>query len=544
MRHLVTLLAGLAVCFLPSNSPAATGEQPNIVLIVADDLGYTDLGCYGSEIRTPALDALAKKGVRYSQFYNAARCCPSRACLLTGLYPHQAGVGHMTYDAGEPGYRGELNRDVPTIAEVLKESGYFTAMSGKWHVTPNTKPDSPQDNWPCQRGFDEFYGTLPGHGSLWEPKGLMRNNTPVKPSKDFFYTDAIADHAISFINSAKEKPLFLYVAFTAPHYPLHAREQTIVSYDGVYDVGWDEIRRRRHARLIEKGLLPKGTRLAPRDPASVPWEQDPHQKWQAHRMQVFAAMITEMDAAIGRIVAALKATGKSENTLLVFVSDNGGSNEGHLNNTIERMKKPWTSSMIPEKTPDGKPVHAGDWPGDPLGGPATYGSYGPRWANVSNTPFRRHKSWVHEGGIATPCIVSTPFRPGSKGTISHQPAHLVDLLPTMAKLAGSSKNVNTEGRNLFSNSGERELGWEHEGNRAYRKGNWKIVSEFPGTWTTMYPYKKQGRWELYDLKRDRTELTDLADQRPATLKEIVQAYEKWAKRIGVVQWEKLAGRKE
>jgi len=467
MRHLATLLAGLLVCACLPKLLAAD-IVPNIVLIVADDLGYSDLGCYGSEIRTPNLDALASKGARYSQFYNAARCCPSRACLLTGLYPHQAGVGHMTYDAGEPGYRGELNRDVPTMAEVLQESGYFTAMVGKWHVTPNTKPESPQDNWPRQRGFDEFYGTLPGHGSLWEPKGLMRNNTPVKPAKDFFYTDAIADHAADFINDAKARPLFLYVAFTAPHYPLHAREQTIASYEGVYDVGWDEIRRRRHARLIEIGLLPNGSRLAPRDPASIPWE----------------------------------------------------------------------------KTPGGKPVRAGDWPGEPLGGPATYGSYGPRWANVSNTPFRRHKSWVHEGGIATPCIVSAPFRAGSRGTISHQPAHLVDLLPTMANLAGRSKKLKTEGRDLFGNEGRSEIGWEHEGNRAYRKGNWKIVSEFPGTWTTMYPYTNKGRWELYDLANDRTELNDLAKVRPGKLKEMVRAYEKWAKRIGVVPWDKLAGKNE
>ena len=255
--------------------------------------------------------------------------------------------GTYDYDAGEPGYRGELRSDIPTIAEVLKESGYSTAMSGKWHVTPNNKPDSPSNNWPCQRGFDVFFGTLPGHGSLWDPKGLMKNNDSFKPGSSFFYTDAIADHAIGCIKTERQEPLFLYVAFTAPHYPLHARKKTIESYNGQYDVGWDEIRRRRHESLVASGLIDHATRLAPRDPSSVPWNEAPNQQWQAHRMQVFAAMVTEMDAAIGRIVSALETRGALENTLLVFLSDNGGSNEGHLRNTIERMNKPWKSSLIP-----------------------------------------------------------------------------------------------------------------------------------------------------------------------------------------------------
>ena len=544
---ILTCLLTLSWTAFAADANGREDSKTNVVLILADDLGYSDLGCYGSEIRTPTLDGLAENGLRFSQFYNAARCCPSRASLLTGLHPHQVGVGHMTYDAGEPGYRGELRDDVPTIADVLKKAGYFTAMSGKWHVTPHTKPDSPRDSWPCQRGFDEFFGTLPGHGSFWDPKGLMQNNEAVKPGKGFFYTDAIADHALEFIGMAGKKPLFLYVAFTAPHYPLHAREETIASYDGVYDVGWDEMRNRRHASLIERGLLPKGTRLAPRDPASIPWKDEPHQEWQAHRMQVFAAMVTEMDAAIGRIVAALKESGKSESTLLVFLSDNGGSNEGHLNNTIERMKKPWASSLIPKKTPDGKPVRAGDWPEEKLGGPETYGSYGPRWANVSNAPFRRHKSWVHEGGVSTPCIVHWP-KVVRAGRITHAVAHLIDLMPTFTE-AGGAPVISDEGSSLMpvitgKEAKDRELGWEHEGNRAYRKGKWKIVSEFPGTWTTMYPYEKKGKWELYDMETDRTELNDLAGAKPELLKEMVDAYETWAKRIGVVPWEKLEKKRE
>lgn len=514
--------------------------RPNIVLVVADDLGFSDLRCYGGEIRTPVLDGLAKDGVKYSQFYNATRCCPSRACLLTGKYPHQAGIGHMTYDAGEPGYRGELSRDVPTVAELLQKAGYFTAMSGKWHVTPEVQPDGKRDNWPCQRGFDEFFGTLAGHGSFWDPKTLMRNNEPIEAGEGFFYTDAIAEKAIEMVKGAGEKPFFLYVPFTAPHYPIHAREETIASYGDSYEVGWDVIRARRHEGLLKEGLIPKGAALAPRDPASVPWEDEKNKKWQAHRMAVYAAMVTEMDAAIGTIVEGLKKEGKWQDTVFVFVSDNGGSNEGHLNNTIERMKKPWTSSMIPEKTPDGNPVKAGDWVGERLGGPATYGSYGPRWANVSNTPFRRHKSWLHEGGISTPCIV---VKAGGGNGVNHEVRHLVDLMPTFLELA-DVKGRETEGVSFLKKVGRRELGWEHEGNRAYRKGKWKIVSEFPGTWTTMYPYRKKGAWELHDLEKDRSELNDLSSEMPEKVKELVAAYEAWAKRVGVVEWSRLDERKE
>ncbi|MEM9478398.1 MAG: arylsulfatase [Verrucomicrobiota bacterium] len=536
-----------ALCFAGATLHGAEDRHPDIVLILADDLGFSDLGCYGGEIRTPILDELARKGQRYSQFYNAARCCPSRASLLTGRYPHEVGVGHMTYDAGEPGYRGDLRKDTPTIAEVLKDAGYFTAMSGKWHVTYHVNADSPRDNWPKQRGFDEFFGTLPGHGSFYDPAGLMRNNDPIKPGKAFFYTDAITDHAIEFIEQAADKPLFLYVAFTAPHYPLHAREETVQSYNGVYDVGWDVIREKRHANLIKEGIIPAGTKLAPRDPASIPWEDDPHQDWQAHRMQVYAAMVTEMDAAIGRIVESLRKEDRLENTMLVFLSDNGGSNEGHLRNTIERMDKPWVSPVIPEKAPDGTPMRAGDWPGEPLGGPATYGSYGPRWSNVSNTPFRRHKSWVHEGGIATPCIVHFPdnktIQPGS---ISHRVCHLIDLLDssTPANVVASDQKSEHSLSILSPESAARTLGWEHEGNRAFRVGDWKIVSEFPGTWTTMYPYEKEGRWELYNLKEDRTELNDLAKAEPERLQSMIRGYNEWAERVGVVEWSKLEGKKE
>ena len=368
----------------------------------------------------------------------------------------------------------------------------------------------------------------------------MRNNEPMKAGDGFFYTDVIAEKAVEMVKKAGEKPFFLYVPFTAPHYPIHARKETIASYGNDYEVGWDQLRRRRLAGLVEKGMIWEGTKLAPRDPSSVSWEEEEDQEWQAHRMAVYAAMVTEMDTAIGALVDGLEKQGEWEETVFVFVSDNGGSNEGHLNNTIERMKKPWVSSMIPERTLDGRPVKAGDWVGGRLGGPETYGSYGPRWANVSNTPFRRHKSWLHEGGISTPCIM---VKPGGESGVNHEVRHLVDLMPTFLDLAGV-EGVDTEGVSLSEEVGERELGWEHEGNRAYRKGKWKILSEFPGTWTTMYPYEKKGAWELYDLETDRSELNDLAGEMPEKLEELVKDYEKWAKRIGVVEWSQLEGRKE
>ena len=524
--------------------------KPNIILILADDLGYSDLGCYGGEIQTPNLDKLAANGLRFERFYNAARCCPTRASLLTGLFPHQAGIGHMNYDAGEPGYRGDLNKDTATIAEVLKDGGYTTGMVGKWHVTPLTKPDGDRSNWPRQRGFDHFYGTLPGHGSLWDPAGLYLENEPIKAGGgDYFYTDAIADHASAFIknSSTGESPFFLYVAFTAPHYPLHAREDTIARYDGVYDDGWDLLREKRFARLKKLGLLSAHAKLPSRDEGSIPWEDDPNQKWQAHRMQVFAAMVDEMDQAIGKILASLKAADADENTLVVFLSDNGGSPEGHLNNTIERLEKPWKSSLIPQTTPDGKPVTPGDFPGLKLGGAHTYGSYGLRWSSLSNTPFRRHKAWLHEGGIAAPCIVSWSGGIANPGSIVRHPGHIIDLMPTFLELAGTEhpkQETQLAGKSLapvFKSEplDRRLLAWEHEGNRAIRVGKWKLVSEFPGTWKYFYPYKKKGAWELYDLEADPTELIDLAPTHPAKVDELRKLYDNWAKETLVVPWEKL-----
>lgn len=540
------ILTGLCSLSLALTGQAAT-DKPNIVFIVADDLGFSDLGCYGSEIHTPTLDSLAHSGMRFTQFYNGTRCCPSRASFLTGQYAHTAGIGHMTENRGLPAYQGDLSANVVTMAEVLKSSGYATGMTGKWHLTPHSKKGKSEHNWPNNRGFDYFFGTLPGHGSLWDPKGLFLNKEPIKAEKGFFYTDEIAAHSIKFIKqNAGQKPFFLYVPFTAPHYPLHAREETINKYEGVYSKGWDQLREDRFVGLKKTGILSAATKLSPRDPASIPWEDSPHKRWQAHRMQVFAAMIDEMDQAIGQIVTTLKETKQYDNTLIVFISDNGGSNEGHLYNTIERLEKPWTSSMFPEKTLDGYPVMPGDFPNLYLGPDNTYGSYGIRWASVSNTPFRRHKSWVHEGGISTPCIMHWPAKLKQQKTSKHI-SHIIDLMPTFVDAAQATYPKTFNGKTIPAMEGlsllpliedkelsPRGIAWEHEGNRAYRKGKWKIVSEHPGSWKFFYPYKEEGKWELYDMENDRSELNNLATKHPEVLAELKADYDAWGKRVGVV----------
>lgn len=533
---------------------AKPASKPDIVVIMADDLGFSDLGCYGGEINTPNLDKLANDGLRLTQFYNAARCCPSRASLLTGLYPHQAGIGHMTEDKGFESYSGTLSSNAVTLPEMLKTGGYKTFMVGKWHVALNPLTKDDFKNWPLQRGFDKFFGTLAGYGSLYQPAGLIEDNEFINPSKDFFYTDAMADKAVEYIESISktDTPMFLYFANVAPHYPLHAREKTIAKYKGVYDKGWDEVCKQRLKNLRDLGLIPKDMPAQLEDEATTPWDKAEHKQWQAQRMQTYAAMVEEMDAAIGRVVDALKRSGRFENTLILFFSDNGASCEGHLNNTIERTGEPWRSSFAPKTTSDGKPVIQGDIPGVPLGGADTFGSYGLNWASVSNTPFRRHKIWLHEGGISTPFIAHWSSRIKEKGKIRDDTAHITDLMPTFAELANveypSKFNDNQimpyEGQSMASIFDAKKrsrdpIFWEHEGNRAVRDGKWKLVSEYPGKWRSFYP-SQSGKWELYDISTDRGELNDLSKKHPERVDKMKKMYEKWAARVGVVDWEKIS----
>ncbi|MBA7655311.1 Arylsulfatase [subsurface metagenome] len=307
-----------------SGLAAGGPKRPNIILIMADDMGYSDIGCYGGEIHTPNLDGLAAGGVRFTQFYNTARCCPTRAALMTGLYQHQAGVGHMMSDRGYDAYRGDLNNRCVTIAEVLKQAGYSTYMSGKWHVTKHTRPYGPKHNWPCQRGFDRFFGTIHGAGSFYDPCSLTRDNTQIPPGNDdFYYTNAISDNATGFIREHdSDNPFFMYVAFTAPHWPMHALPQDIAKYKGRYAQGWDALRAERHKRMIEMGIVKSKWEITPRDSAVPPWEQAEDKLWFQRRMEVYAAMVDCLDQGVGRIISALRRTGKFENTLIFFLADN------------------------------------------------------------------------------------------------------------------------------------------------------------------------------------------------------------------------------
>ncbi len=491
-------------------------SRPNIIVILADDMGYSDIGCFGSEIETPNIDKLAGKGLRMSQFYNNARCCPTRASLLTGLYPHMAGMGHMTGNPmSEPGYAGDLNDQCVTIAQVLKPAGYATYATGKWHVSANVKDNGPKHNWPLQRGFDKYYGIIPGAANYFNPKGLKNGNDPVKTGNDFYLTDALSDTAASYINrhaaNKKQDPFFMYVAYNAPHWPLHAKEKDIKKYIDKYSIGWDKLRDQRYRKQQQTGLLESSAKLNPRD-ADVPaWDDiaGSEKKIWAKRMAVYAAQVDCLDQGVGRIVQALQKNNLFDNTLIIFLSDNGGCAE-----FISRD----------DKTIDG------------LGTEESYESYRINWANASNTPFKLYKHWVHEGGISAPCVVSWPGMISNKGRIVNTPAHVIDLLPTFINLSGASYPTTFNGHNIApllgkslsgiikgeNNFPERPIFWEHEANRAMRMGKWKLVSKG----TNIKPYT--GPWELYDISADRSETNDLAKAQPAKAKELEAMWTKWA----------------
>ena len=309
-------------------------KRPNVIIVMADDMGWSDIGCYGSEIETPNLDRLAKNGLRFTQFYNTGRCCPTRASLLTGTYPHQAGIGHMMNDRNLPGYKGDLGKDVRTIAEVMKTADYSTYISGKWHVTPKIRPGDSQHNWPRQRGFDRFYGTIHGAGSFFDPNSLTRDNTLISPYADpeykpktFYYTDAINDHAAKFITEHKGKdPFFLYVAHTAPHWPMHALPEDIKKYKGRYDKGWEVMRKARYERQLKMGLIDKKWKLSPRDGAA--WKDAPNKEWEIRLMETYAAMVDRLDQGLGNVIGALEKRKMLDDTLIMFIADNGGCAEG------------------------------------------------------------------------------------------------------------------------------------------------------------------------------------------------------------------------
>jgi arylsulfatase len=528
--------------------------RPNMVVILSDDMGFSDIGCYGGDIQTPNLDGLAKNGVRFTQFYNTARCCPTRASLLTGLYPHQAGVGHMMENRGLAGYTGRLNRASLTIAEALKPAGYRSYAVGKWHVTPGATANALQDtnNWPLQRGFDRYYGTIHGAGSFYDPSSLVRDNKLITVAndneyqpKEYYYTEAIAHHAAAFIRdharSERNKPFFLYVAFTAAHWPLHARPGDIAKYRGRYDGGYEPAREARRKRQNQLGLVPEswGQALPVED-----WEKVENKEFERRCMEVYAAQVDSMDQGIGRIVQELKSHGQFENTLILYLQDNGGCAEpigrGKNPPAREASYKPMAKdelqyNSVPRQTRDGRLVRQGY--GVMPGPDDTYIAYGRGWAQVSNTPFREYKHWVHEGGISTPLIAHWPagIRKERWNLLESQPGHLVDLMATCLDLAGAEYPAEREGRRLKPLQGvslrpafagqpigrTQPLFWEHEGNRAVREGRWKLVA------------KENQPWELYDMEADRVELLDLAATNPEKVKELAGKWDEYAARADV-----------
>jgi len=494
-----------AVAAIACGPAPAADERPNIVLILCDDMGYSDVGCYGGEIQTPNIDKLAAEGVRFTQFYNAARCWPTRAAVVTGLYPRP----------------GNLTQNMVTFGEVLRTAGYQTALSGKWHLGHS------KETHPFHRGFDEYYGLLDGCCNFFDPSipdppykgGRVRyfghNDERITEFPEGFYTtDAFSDHAAEMVRqfAKADKPFFLHVCYTAPHYPLHAKPEDVAKYKGKYMMGWDELRRRRHRRQVEMGLIGPKRTLPGRDEETHAWDEEKNQEYEDLRMAVYAAMIDSMDQGIGRILKALDETGTAENTLVLFLSDNGGCAENPGGTVTSRIPGP----------------------------KEYYVACGRPWAYAQNTPFRRYKSWVHEGGCCTPLVARWPgvIRPG---TITRQVGHVIDFMPTFADLARAEYPKEFEGREIIpcegkslvpvlqgkTREGHDTLYWEHIGNRAIRQGKWKLVWD-----------RTVKQWELYDLEADRTETNDLAAAEPDRVGRMSEAWMRWAEPIGVAPKEK------
>ena len=497
---------------------AADAAKPNIVVILVDDMGFSDLGCYGSEIPTPNLDGLAAGGLRFTQFYNTARCCPTRAALLTGLYSHQTGVGHMVEDKQQPGYRGRLNDQCLTLAEVLKPAGYFTAMTGKWHVGQN------HGVTPWGRGFQRslnaaaggfYFGSDPRAKLFLNGEALASDD--VRLPKDWYSTDLWTTFGLKFIDEAREakQPFFLYLAHNAPHFPLQAPADAIAQFRGKYKSGWDALRDQRHARQIEFGIIDKSWQVAPRPAEVSAWKDVASEEQDRfdHLMATYAACVHRMDAAIGDLVNGLKQRGVYDNTLILFMSDNGGNAESG-----------------PGGRTKGNPTQAdSDW------------FCGESWAHLQNTPFRRYKHFNHEGGISTPLIVHWPAtlaKGAGQGRLTHEPGHLIDIMATCVDVSGAKYPTEFHGQPIQPLEGrslvpaftgkpiQREaLFWEHEGNAAVRVGDWKLVRLGRG-----------GPWELYNLKSDRTEQHNLAAEYPERAKELATQWDAWAQRAHVIPY--------
>jgi arylsulfatase A-like enzyme len=545
-------LVALAICVFSSLAAssvavgASDSARPNIVLILVDDLGYSDLGCYGGEIETPNIDRLAQNGVRMTQLYNSARCCPTRASLMTGLYPHQTGVGFMTADNGKPGYRGFLNDRCVTTASLLQTAGYKTYLAGKWHL----RGAGDLECTPTNRGFDEFYGPFRDYASFYREDLYFRlpeGREPIEQSSDSFYaTNAITDYALHFLDDARKnaKPYYLYLAYNAPHFPLQAPVELIDKYAEEYEKGWDHIREERFAKMMASGLIPKNFDLSERGLVpEVPnrnkdskyfgqqipaWDSLDHdrQKDLARRMATFAAMIEIVDRNVGRVVEDLKANGELENTCIFFLSDNGACAE-------------WDPYGFDDDPYPQNKLYKGDEL-KKIGQKGTFHSYGTAWANASNAPFSSYKHYTYEGGISSPAIVHFPSSVKASGSINRETQHVMDVAATILDLADVRYPEKWKGETLYPIEGQsllpliegratssRPLYFEHEGNRGVRDGKWKLV------WTN---YEKQ--WELYDIQKDRTETRNIARSHPNKVANLSKQWHAWAERC-LVEKEKI-----
>lgn len=511
----------LAATFFTGCQANKEDTRPDIVLIMADDMGFSDIGCYGGEVQTPNLDGLAKGGLRYTQFYNNARCCPTRASLMTGLYPHQAGMGWMTAaDLGTPEYQGELNEQSVTIAEVMKDAGYSTYMSGKWHLSRvrNIRAGI-KTNWPIQRGYDRYFGIVDGASNYFNPVVFSDNENYPAPGDDFYFTHAVSDSSVMFIDQHVKKhgdaPFFMYVAYTAPHWPLHALQQDIEKYKDVYKIGWDNLREQRFAKQVELGIFKETTGLSTRDEQIPAWDDLAPEKQEefAMRMAIYAAQIDAMDQGIGRIVNKLKEEDRLDNTLIFFLSDNGACAEFI------------SSGQSKELT----------------GKADTWESYRIHWANAGSTPYKEYKHWIHEGGIATPLIVHWPNGIINSNKLVREPGHIVDIMSTCVDVANATYPAAYKGNQIHPMEGQslsphfngelnnrKQIFWEHEANIGVRDGKWKLVAKTPEN----AEFDTAGL-ELYDMEADPSEMVNLAKANPDKLKELFADWQAWAKKVGV-----------
>ena len=505
------LLPLIIVLLLSCTDKHIVEDRPNIILVMVDDMGYSDLSFFGSLIETPNIDNLASNGLVFSQFYNTSRCCPSRAALLTGLYQHQTGVGDMTGNYGHPNYQGFLNEKCITTAEVLKKVGYQTMMVGKWHV------GNKKEHWPRQRGFDKFYGIPDGGGVYFypfvKPRTLVLNDSIKKPDHNFYSTTAFNAYSLKFIQEAlgKNAPFFLYMAHIAPHFPLQAPKEKYQKYLGRFMAGFQERREARLKTMIQRGLLPSDMKLGSSDSLILQWkdlDQVTREKYDLE-MAIYAAQLEMVDDGIGSIINLLNEKGKAENTIIIFLSDNGASHEERY---VERVFAEY----------DGEP-----------GSKDAYRAYSRSWAHVSNTPFRLYKHWVHEGGISSPLIIHYP-QMIEHNRVDHSVLHIMDIMPTLMELGKATYPSNPElyplqGKSfvpLIKKSQTWDRGitfWEHQGNRAVREGDWKIVSAHPYT-----------TWVLYNMADDRMESKDLSKGNPEIKYRLINAYHDWSEQTGVL----------